>query len=153
MIRRPPRSTLFPYTTLFRSQGNITVEAGFSADQFTVTASSTGNGTIAPASQMVDYGGSASFTVTPDAGYQTDSVTGDTCTPVDGGNGSWTAGNIQADCAVTADFVAVAGSISTPVAAPVGVVAIVPEPDIDARKSEYVWQADNAASQNLNADR
>src|SRR5690625_1001263 len=132
-------------------QGNITVEAGFSADQFTVTASSTGNGTIAPASQMVDYGGSASFTVTPDAGYQTDSVTGNTCTPVEGGNGSWTAGNIQADCAVTADFVAVAGSISTPVAAPVGVVAIVPEPDIDARKSEYVWQADNAASQNLNA--
>src|SRR3712207_8372404 len=23
MIRRPPRSTLFPYTTLFRSQGDI----------------------------------------------------------------------------------------------------------------------------------
>src|SRR2546425_6225947 len=23
MIRRPPRSTLFPYTTLFRSQGNV----------------------------------------------------------------------------------------------------------------------------------
>src|SRR5438477_9874914 len=23
MIRRPPRSTLFPYTTLFRSQGNL----------------------------------------------------------------------------------------------------------------------------------
>src|SRR5256885_16987695 len=25
MIRRPPRSTLFPYTTLFRSQGAVTV--------------------------------------------------------------------------------------------------------------------------------
>src|SRR3712207_7151549 len=25
MIRRPPRSTLFPYTTLFRSGGEITV--------------------------------------------------------------------------------------------------------------------------------
>src|SRR3712207_7732043 len=25
MIRRPPRSTLFPYTTLFRSELNITV--------------------------------------------------------------------------------------------------------------------------------
>src|SRR5260370_27130962 len=25
MIRRPPRSTLFPYTTLFRSQANIPV--------------------------------------------------------------------------------------------------------------------------------
>ena len=25
MIRRPPRSTLFPYTTLFRSQGNFAI--------------------------------------------------------------------------------------------------------------------------------
>src|SRR5256885_9486443 len=25
MIRRPPRSTLFPYTTLFRSVGNLTM--------------------------------------------------------------------------------------------------------------------------------
>src|SRR5258708_20164598 len=24
MIRRPPRSTLFPYTTLFRSEGHVT---------------------------------------------------------------------------------------------------------------------------------
>ena len=27
MIRRPPRSTLFPYTTLFRSQAAVVVEA------------------------------------------------------------------------------------------------------------------------------
>src|SRR2546426_12351361 len=27
MIRRPPRSTLFPYTTLFRSQGSAAVRA------------------------------------------------------------------------------------------------------------------------------
>src|SRR2546430_15512708 len=27
MIRRPPRSTLFPYTTLFRSQGEIDLHA------------------------------------------------------------------------------------------------------------------------------
>src|SRR2546427_6132522 len=26
MIRRPPRSTLFPYTTLFRSQGRVHVD-------------------------------------------------------------------------------------------------------------------------------
>src|SRR5688572_32118917 len=26
MIRRPPRSTLFPYTTLFRSYGGITID-------------------------------------------------------------------------------------------------------------------------------
>src|SRR5258708_22278957 len=28
MIRRPPRSTLFPYTTLFRSQGDLVPEHG-----------------------------------------------------------------------------------------------------------------------------
>src|SRR2546425_3591703 len=28
MIRRPPRSTLFPYTTLFRSRSAISAEAG-----------------------------------------------------------------------------------------------------------------------------
>src|SRR3712207_7528732 len=28
MIRRPPRSTLFPYTTLFRSDGRYTTQAG-----------------------------------------------------------------------------------------------------------------------------
>src|SRR5258707_8778119 len=28
MIRRPPRSTLFPYTTLFRSAGNSLPETG-----------------------------------------------------------------------------------------------------------------------------
>src|SRR3712207_8472053 len=27
MIRRPPRSTLFPYTTLFRSQEDVVVDA------------------------------------------------------------------------------------------------------------------------------
>src|SRR3712207_7139052 len=29
MIRRPPRSTLFPYTTLFRSQEQLIDHAGF----------------------------------------------------------------------------------------------------------------------------
>src|SRR5690348_18201388 len=36
MIRRPPRSTLFPYTTLFRSGRNLHV--GFQALQWTVTS-------------------------------------------------------------------------------------------------------------------
>src|SRR5256886_12330678 len=33
MIRRPPRSTLFPYTTLFRSQSGAPTPSGLSADQ------------------------------------------------------------------------------------------------------------------------
>src|SRR2546430_13709493 len=39
MIRRPPRSTLFPYTTLFRSsqgQGHATTFAQIAADQLGV---------------------------------------------------------------------------------------------------------------------
>src|SRR5260221_9188747 len=34
MIRRPPRSTLFPYTTLFRSQGVSWVFAGITPSRF-----------------------------------------------------------------------------------------------------------------------
>src|SRR2546426_9374985 len=34
MIRRPPRSTLFPYTTLFRSNRTVTQQIGALADQF-----------------------------------------------------------------------------------------------------------------------
>src|SRR5258708_22073859 len=33
MIRRPPRSTLFPYTTLFRSRNLQEVDLGYSRDQ------------------------------------------------------------------------------------------------------------------------
>src|SRR3712207_2840082 len=52
MIRRPPRSTLFPYTTLFRSPegGRITVSVGCGGDVVTVTVADTGVG-IAPADQ------------------------------------------------------------------------------------------------------
>src|SRR3712207_7132404 len=37
MIRRPPRSTLFPYTTLFRSFGKIDVLVNNAAHQMTVS--------------------------------------------------------------------------------------------------------------------
>src|SRR3712207_7555106 len=33
MIRRPPRSTLFPYTTLFRSVGAVALTLGFWLDR------------------------------------------------------------------------------------------------------------------------
>src|SRR3712207_1367598 len=33
MIRRPPRSTLFPYTTLFRSYGRVLLEVARTADK------------------------------------------------------------------------------------------------------------------------
>src|SRR2546421_6283932 len=40
MIRRPPRSTLFPYTTLFRSSGNMVL-------MFTALAKAEGNADFA----------------------------------------------------------------------------------------------------------
>src|SRR5688572_31574166 len=50
MIRRPPRSTLFPYTTLFRS---MTVEAPVRVGEITVP----------PASAVTDSASSASASV------------------------------------------------------------------------------------------
>src|SRR5260370_18585059 len=51
MIRRPPRSTLFPYTTLFRSNYALS-----SATAITVTVNSTGSFTMT--------GGSGTITAT-----------------------------------------------------------------------------------------
>src|SRR2546427_7079839 len=53
MIRRPPRSTLFPYTTLFRSLSKVRAEGNVkltetpqqNADSRTPTAHDTGEGT------------------------------------------------------------------------------------------------------------
>src|SRR2546426_12716968 len=42
MIRRPPRSTLFPYTTLFRSFDWIATQPGLDADRVAVTGGSYG---------------------------------------------------------------------------------------------------------------
>ena len=42
MIRRPPRSTLFPYTTLFRSQEEQQVEGGIIPAGFRPTPKSEG---------------------------------------------------------------------------------------------------------------
>src|SRR2546427_3560943 len=38
MIRRPPRSTLFPYTTLFRSEGETEIAAALAAGRIPVLA-------------------------------------------------------------------------------------------------------------------
>src|SRR5689334_24703235 len=43
MIRRPPRSTLFPYTTLFRSQRNAELELAYRAlEEVSITDALTG---------------------------------------------------------------------------------------------------------------
>src|SRR2546426_2999003 len=47
MIRRPPRSTLFPYTTLFRSHSFLALEyLAFQAAEFGTPAQRTGPGRV-----------------------------------------------------------------------------------------------------------
>jgi alpha-tubulin suppressor-like RCC1 family protein len=81
----------------------VTVAAG----TFTVTATSSGAGAITPASQTVNSGGTASFTVLPNAGNHVASVIGNTCTVSQSGTTTlWTSNVITQNCAVTATFVA-----------------------------------------------
>src|SRR3989442_15272766 len=57
MIRRPPRSTLFPYTTLFRSQVSVAV-----ATPVALVRVSAGQLSVTPAGQVM-LGGLVSWTV------------------------------------------------------------------------------------------
>ncbi|MGY6588630.1 MAG: choice-of-anchor D domain-containing protein [Wenzhouxiangella sp.] len=82
------------------------VTANFVINTFTVTAETgVGEGTISPATQTIDFGSAATFTVTPETGWSVDSVVGDSCTPVLDAGDQWVAANITDDCAVTANFV------------------------------------------------
>ena len=84
---------------------NCAVTATFAIDTFTVAAAvSGGNGTIAPPSQTVNSGASATLTVTPASGYHVLSVTGDTCTASQGIGTTWTTSAITSNCAITATF-------------------------------------------------
>src|SRR5260221_9975670 len=56
MIRRPPRSTLFPYTTLFRSSNVWSADAGFTGGTAASTASAITNTTTPTLYQTERYG-------------------------------------------------------------------------------------------------
>ena len=80
---------------------DCTVTAVCAANTHTVTAIAGPGGSITPTSKVVNHGDTASFTVTPNTGYQIVSVTG--C----GGNLSgttYTTGPITADCTINAAF-------------------------------------------------
>src|SRR3989454_12800297 len=75
MIRRPPRSTLFPYTTLFRSSGTVTglpdtetVVSG-QATSASITGVLVGGVTVKAASSGLTYD-TTSFQVVPGAPAQ-----------------------------------------------------------------------------------
>src|SRR3712207_6494678 len=61
MIRRPPRSTLFPYTTLFRSFDSLTVNAGNGGFLHCIQMDTSVNA----ASQVVSVGADIAFDADP----------------------------------------------------------------------------------------
>lgn len=88
------------YTT-DRITAACTVAAKFALNRYSVTATSSTGGSIDPRSATVAHGERASFTLTPDAGYAIDTVTG--CAGTLNGD-IYTTAAITADCAVTASF-------------------------------------------------
>src|SRR5690348_18170876 len=56
MIRRPPSSTLFPYTTLFRSERAIAVKAAVVAGDLWETAGAAGEADEHPGREVLNYG-------------------------------------------------------------------------------------------------
>ncbi|WP_127022415.1 DUF1566 domain-containing protein [Rheinheimera mangrovi] len=77
------------------------VQASFTLNSYSVTATSGEGGSISPASQSVTYGGTTTFTLTPETGYSISSVTG--CGGSLNGN-IYTTGVITANCEINASF-------------------------------------------------
>jgi hypothetical protein len=85
---------------------NCFVSVTFALDTFTVSANAGFGGSVDPASRIVGYGSTASFTFTPDAGYHFDAAS-DTCGAggsFDSGSGVYTTGAVSADCSVDVGF-------------------------------------------------
>jgi len=79
-----------------------TLAATFTQNTYTVTATTSGNGTISPASVTVPYGGSQTFTLTPNTGY-TASLTEDGAS-VALSNNTYTLSNVTAAHNLVATF-------------------------------------------------
>lgn len=88
-------------------QGSCTVTATFTRVTYTVTTAPTANGTINLTTPTVPNGDPATFTVTPNQGYSTTTVTGTPAcgTLVNTGGVNWTTGPITSNgCEISATF-------------------------------------------------
>ncbi|PAT40313.1 hypothetical protein CK623_06405 [Vandammella animalimorsus] len=86
-----------------------------------VTASVTGgHGAVAPASRTVNVGQPATFTLTPDAGYQPSASVGGTCAAGSFSGNDYTVPNVNADCTVQFRFEAIAATTATVTASVTG---------------------------------
>ena len=81
--------------------GACAVTASFALKQYTVSASAGEGGSITPPTRSMTHGQTTSFTITPDSGYDIDSVSG--CGGTLSGN-TYTTGVVTGTCAVSASF-------------------------------------------------
>jgi uncharacterized repeat protein (TIGR01451 family) len=84
--------------------GACNVTASFSQNQYVVSASSSGNGSITPPSQNVNHGQSATFNVTPATNYRVSGFSGSCPTPVPVTGSTYVSLGISASCTVIANF-------------------------------------------------
>lgn len=93
-------------TVTVPDQGVVWDYNGFiaSVPTHTVTGTAGTNGSISPGSRTVNDGDTTTFTVTPDSGYNIDTVTG--CSGSLSGS-TYTTGTINGDCTVSATFAAI----------------------------------------------
>lgn len=83
--------------------GSCSLTASFAANTYSVTATTTEGGHVAPATATVAHGESVSFTLTPENGYHVEEVTG--CDGTLSGN-VFTTAPLTASCVLTARFAA-----------------------------------------------
>ncbi len=84
---------------------DATVTATFSLKTYTIdVVPASGQGVFSTDTPVVDHGDTASGVLQPDPGWSVYSLTGDSCSPDDNGDGTWTAAGIVQDCTVEAVF-------------------------------------------------
>jgi hypothetical protein len=81
---------------------NITVQANFAIDSFTITVTQGTHGTITPDTTVVGYGGNPTFTIAPDPHYHVANVLVDTVSA--GAVTSYPFTNVTANHTITASF-------------------------------------------------
>ena len=90
---------------------NYSIEANFEINQYTINASTDGNGTVEPAVAVVDYGASQDFNAIPNIGYEVNEWLLDG-NGVQAGGSIYTLTNVTAEHAVYVTFRKIAFAIS-----------------------------------------
>ena len=88
--------------TVTNVTGATTLTATFAINTYTITVTQGDNGTVAPSTSTVSYGGSQVFVITPQVGYHISSLVVDgSAVPI---ASTYTFSNIQDDHSITASF-------------------------------------------------